>query len=141
MTQRRGVRGAIGKPEPIDLLEWLQPSNCETRKVRKAHHKEGRVPLPGLQGGQGPWAGAGKGKEGLSLSQNLPGSLGLIPDNTGHAALLSSWSFPDQSHHPPCRWRFFRGHLGKLQGCSEYWRWTLTPQSLLQATHCTLSPT
>ena len=52
MTQRRGVRGAIGKPEPIDLLEWLQPSNCETRKVRKAHHKEGRVPLPGLQGGE-----------------------------------------------------------------------------------------
>ena len=52
MTQRHEVRDAIGKMETIDLLDRPQPLTHETRKVRKAHHEEMCVPLPGLQGGE-----------------------------------------------------------------------------------------
>ena len=76
--------------------------------------REGRSPRQGL-------AKARKASVSPRASQAVGAwSLGLIPDDPGHAALLSSWSFPDHGHHPPCRWCFFRGHLGKLQGCSEY---------------------
>lgn len=54
MTQRHEVRDAIGKMEPVDLLDSdrPQPSTRETCKVRKAHREEMCVPLPGLQGGE-----------------------------------------------------------------------------------------